>query len=177
MKKKADSHILAGTFGPFRRLWVKACLNTFVLYIRPNQRVGYGVDVELNIDGPSKRSVAVVLTAMTEEELVAAKRAMDIAFECALDSVRARDRIADEALADGDISMSRIFREPPVIWRREGGEMFEETIEHLPNSWLGRTNIDASQFERSIASKQKSASPEDNTEDGYGVGAEVTDLD
>ncbi|AKJ71753.1 hypothetical protein TIN2_63 [Tsukamurella phage TIN2] len=159
-------------------MWTKAYRYAFTTYVRPNSTRNYGVDVDLFIEAEGRRVIQVKLTSLTEEELVAIKRVIDVAFEASLDSVKARDKIAEEALQDGDTSLGRIFRDPPVIWRREGGTAFEDTLEFLPTGWLGRSSIDPSQQERSIASRAKQEETFSGEEGAvYGEGAEVTDLD
>lgn len=172
-RKPSTGHSLAGRFGPHRRMWVKAYLNEFLLYIRPPSNGETGQDVELVITGPGNRKVSVPLCLMSEDELLASKHTIDVAFEAAREVVLQRDAEAEAALADGNTGYGRSFRDRPTIWRREGGTEFAKVQEFLPSGWDGDTEP-ARGMERSIAGKTEI----DKEDRGgtYGEGG-VTELD
>jgi hypothetical protein len=55
------------------------------------------------------------MTALTEEELEAWKTFVDMVYEKALPVVRERDRLAAEAMEQGDDSYARSFRRDPIL--------------------------------------------------------------
>lgn len=62
------------------------------------------------------------LTGMTTEELEATRKFFDFLFDLADPIVRERDKVANEALAEGDDSYSRVYRESPTLVVRERQE-------------------------------------------------------
>lgn len=86
----------------------------------------YGEDVSISLYGKSVR-FQLPLTTLTSEELAACKQIFDMAFANAQPIVAERDRIAQEALDEGDDSYSRIYRAVPTLLVREG-----QKWEHYP---------------------------------------------
>lgn len=106
-----------------------AMLNTFLgntsLYSYPwlgdDETVAErGRNVFLYLPGGRGRQVRWNLSSLTEEELKATKAMFDLAFELAEPVVKHRDKVAQDALAEGDDSYTRVYRAVPVYVVREG---------------------------------------------------------
>lgn len=91
-------------------------LGTFALYLKYNDE-----DLEISpnitmVSSQGKRRQAYWnLSALTTEELQCFTEFIQLALELAVEPVEMRDKEAAEALAAGDDSHSRIFRQRPVF--------------------------------------------------------------
>jgi len=81
-----------------------------------------GPTIRLYVPRPNARDFSLNITALTEEELLAFEEFMAFLFELAKPVVRERDRIASEALADGDDSYTRVYRQAPQFVVRQGAK-------------------------------------------------------
>lgn len=135
-----------GAISNARRAWTKGSVVEAICYVYeerkvddpegPRQEPGDDVSLFFHKSGQVREQIKLPLTQMTESELVALRRVSEIAFANALATVQFRDARAAKLLAQGDTSLSRIFREDPRIIIREG-ESYPTEPQFLLREWEG----------------------------------------
>lgn len=111
-----------GKLSEGRAAWVKAAFGQLVLMVEAEpDHPNLGPSVMLTYPRPSGRPVTINLTALTEEELDAMQQFFDLLFQTARPVIRLRDKVAKDALAQGDDSHARVYRQAPqfVVRSRE----------------------------------------------------------
>ena len=180
MSKAAAGRPLAkGLYGDTRRAWVEVGANSrAVLAVTdPDNAAEVGGDVMLNLVGNNTGKAVFRLTTYTEAELVALYRVIDMAFEMAREVCAARDRAAEEALAEGDTAYVRCFRPTPTFWLREGDDFERNGGAKLPEVPLRREGDDqlintksVGKFAKPEPKVDKKAILEEDDSKPYGVG-------
>lgn len=113
---------------------------SFTLFINKNEENRYfsgeaGHDVVVRMRAQN-RVVSAKLSDMTRDELAATKEFWDISFAQAQSIVEARDRIAQEAFANGDDSYHRLYRQVPRILVREGTKFTHYPFLRKRSEWV-----------------------------------------
>ncbi|QOP65399.1 hypothetical protein SEA_DIABLA_73 [Gordonia phage Diabla] len=122
-------------FGQARRAWVNVFTTSVVVKLYPKPRgIEPGMDVEVNIGNQFGRTT-LDLTALRADELTALKGAFDIAFAEAYETCALRDVEAARALETGEGDFTRSFREPGILWKREGNRWPDRPV--LKTEWDG----------------------------------------
>ena len=104
---------------PGRWAWLKCNLGQLVIMVNPTMK---SPDVKLIHPFPRGRGVTFNLTALTEQELDAFESLVRTAIDWARPIVRERDKDAEQAFANGDDSMPRVYRQVPQLVFRKGHE-------------------------------------------------------
>ncbi|AVD99577.1 hypothetical protein SEA_BUTTERBALL_71 [Gordonia phage Butterball] len=139
-KKKADSikrkgHA-PGVFGQTRRAWTKVFTTQAVMKLFPEPGgVEPGPDVKIEV-GNQFGKTTLELTGLRVDELTALKGVFDLAFAHAYRTCTIRDQHAMQALESGEADYSRSFRDPAVLWKREG-ERWSAEYAYLDERWEG----------------------------------------
>lgn len=121
-----------GEYGPNRRMWGEFGPFRFALYISEvTVKTEPGDDISIFFYASGK-SFQINLSSLTEEELLAFERMVNISIEAARETCARRDVHAEEALADGR-TFARLFRNTPKIFRRRDDKP------DLPASWEANT--------------------------------------
>ncbi|QDF18282.1 hypothetical protein SEA_DAKITI_69 [Gordonia phage Dakiti] len=138
-KKKAETlkkkGVAPGVFGEGRRAWVKVFTTQVIVRLLPEPKgVEPGGDVNLDLVNQFGRTT-LELTNLRVDELTALKGAFDIAFAEAYHTCALRDAHAAQAMESGEADYSRSFRDPAVLWKREGERWVTNPV--LRDTWEG----------------------------------------
>lgn len=129
-------------YGDTRRAWLETYSSRFTLYAGiPDVEAGkeYSDAVVIMIEAVgTSRKFSVSLSAMTYDELCAAKEFFDMAFANAQEVTQKRDREAQEAYDEGDTSFNRIYRRIPRIFVREGQVYGNRATLLRGSDWVAR---------------------------------------
>lgn len=134
-----------GEYTKERAAWVNTFLGQAVLFVYPEGHViaeatkEPGPTVKVLIPRHKGPTVHWDLTALTMEELDMLREFFRVAFDTAEPIVRERDRMAQDALAEGNDSFSRVYRQVPQLvvrprTEREHGESVLDRSEDVPES-------------------------------------------
>lgn len=121
-----------GRISENRFAWLRTVVGQFVImrYPDPNLAVDDEEDVPTDPEiGPSyllvlpipgRKPLKYNLTALTLEELELTRQFFNLAFDMAEPVVRHRDKVAEDAAAEGDDGFARYYRQVPQFVVREG---------------------------------------------------------
>ena len=153
-----------GVFGATRRAWARAFVNQAILHTYPPRHAELpGKSVELTITVPHGK-VQIKLSELSVDELTCLKGVCDLAFAEAYHVCAERDRVAQQEFDEGTREHSRMFRDPPVIWTREG-ELFDPVGRHLVTEWEGPNPQDFVRLRESNRAADPQLNPQDLDED------------
>lgn len=124
-----------GVYGKTRRMWMSGFVYKSMFFIRKSKSPLPGNDVDLHISGPFGKS-QVRLSDLRTDELVALHSVIECAFANALPICIERDKAAARAFEAGDTEHTRVFRDPPSVWKREG-PAYADLQETLRTEWKG----------------------------------------
>lgn len=106
-----------GKMSENRFAWVRVAIGQFtIMKFEPEETdddKDLGASVVLFIPRPGSRGISYDMTALTSEELKVVREFFNMLFDEAEPVVSDRDRIANEALAAGDDSHARVYRQVP----------------------------------------------------------------
>lgn len=110
-----------GKISENRAAWCKTVIGQFVLMLDPPENADQvGTDIRLHIPRPGMRDVTLNLTAMTVEELDAFEQFITLILQTARPVCEERDKVAQDALDQGDDSHGRVYRQAPQFIVRSG---------------------------------------------------------
>jgi hypothetical protein len=116
-----------GRISESRRAWTRTYPAEFVLYV--NERDEGSADPAADTTPTivlffkvGAKAVYLDLTVLTAEELAASKKLIDLAFDEAKPVCEERDRMAEEAMANGDDTHARAYRAVPQFIDRKRSE-------------------------------------------------------
>jgi hypothetical protein len=85
------------------------------------------------------------LSALTMEELTELREFFNVAFDTAEPVVRMRDKVAADALAEGNDSFARVYRQvPKLVVRQRKKREHSEGVQHGPEDVLEGGGVDGS---------------------------------
>lgn len=113
-----------GKLSDRRYAWLSTTIGQFVImYFDENNEDNLdeetGPTIRLFLPRHGGRPISFNFTALTHEEFVLLKQFFDILFELAEPVVLERDRVAQDAAAEGDDSFARLYRAVPRLVVRE----------------------------------------------------------
>jgi hypothetical protein len=128
-----------GKLGDSRVMWLRVAVSQFVLQRYTKSKAQLEAEAELGEEleappddpeyGPTyllviprqgARPVKLNMTALTEEELKLTRHFFNELFDLVEPIVRYRDKVANDAFAEGDDSYARIYRQVPQFIVRSG---------------------------------------------------------
>jgi hypothetical protein len=149
-----------GKMSDTRRAWLKTAIGQFVILEYgtgdEDHDKEHGPTVKLHLPRPGRPPVNFNLTALTAEELKLTREFFNLLFDMAEPIVDLRDKVAHDALADGDDSYARVYRAvPQFVIRKEGRS--EDTVKAYTTDLrvmlmeLEETSVPPEEFETTAA--------------------------
>lgn len=140
--------IQRGIYVESRHAWVNTILGQLALYIYEEgteiaeNTIEPGPTVKVLIPRYKGPTVHWDFSALTLEELTELRKFFDVAFDAAEPVVRMRDKAAADALAEGNDSFSRVYRQvPKLVVRQRAKREHGEGVQYGPEDVLESSGL------------------------------------